>query len=452
MRSAVVLGGSFAGLLAARVLSDHADEVIIIEPGQGPAGHVSPAQPHHQQLHALLATGHTELEHWLPGITDELVAHGAHLGTATSVQFYSDGVLKPSSTDINMLGATRPFIESHVRDRVLSIDNIRVLSAQARDLLLDGSQVSGVRIARSGGAGGPACEEEMRADLVVDAMGRSSRLSTWLEAHGWGKPPVDRLRIDLGYATAFFRRGEELPDTVIAHSSPGPASGYQQRLSEPGALTAVEGDRWSVVLAGYGDYRPGQDPQEFLRRMRRCVAPLREVADSCEMMSEVAPFSFRESQRRNFGQMKRFPGGLVVAGDAVASVNPIYGQGLTLATLAASSLSAHLRSAKSPRDPALGYFRRLGSAVDAAWQISTAADLAQPHVTGPYPRGYWMTRRAGDMVTAASVIDPVVNHTFTNVLHMRAHPRALARPGLLLRSAAVLASSRTKGPRRWADS
>lgn len=451
MEKAVVLGGSFAGLLAARVLSDHAEEVIIIEPGHRPAGQEFPGQAHHQQLHALLATGHTEMERWLPGITDELVAHGARLGTGTAVQFYSDGVLRPS-TDVDMLGATRPFIERHVRDRVLSIGNVGIVSARARDLLMQGSRVSGVRIARSGGAVGPECEEEIRADLVVDAMGRSSRLSTWLEKHGWGRPPVDRLRIDLGYATAFFRRGEELSDTVIAHSSPGPASGYQQRLSEPGALTAVEGDRWSVVLAGYGDYSPGRDPQEFLRRMRRCVAPLREVADRCEMMGEVAPFTFTESQRRNFAQMKRFPGGLVVAGDAVASVNPIYGQGLTLATLAASSLSAYLRSSTSPHDPALGYFRRLSSAVDAAWQISTAADLAQPHVTGPYPRGYWVTRRAGDMVTAASVIDPVVNETFTRVLHMRAHPRALAGPGVLLRSAAVLVSSRRKGPRRSADS
>ncbi|MER5985651.1 hypothetical protein [Streptomyces sp. NPDC001787] len=390
------------------------------------------------------------MERWLPGITDELVAHGARLGTGASVQFYSDGVLKPPSDDIDMLGATRPFIERHVRDRVLSIGKVRIVGAQARDLLFEGSRVSGVRIARSSGAGSPASEDEIRADLVVDAMGRSSRLSTWLEAHGWEKPPVDRLRIDLGYATACFRRGEELPDTVIAHSSPGPASGYQQRLSEPGALTAVEGDRWSVVLAGYGDYRPGEDPDEFLRRMRRCVAPLREVANSCELIGEVTPYSFKESQRRNFAQMKKFPGGLVVAGDAVASVNPIYGQGLTLATLAASSLSAHLRSAMSPRDPALGYFRRLGSAVDAAWQISTAADLAQPHVTGPYPRGYWMTRRAGDMVAAASVIDPIVNRTFTSVLHMQAHPRALARPSVLLRSARVLAS--TWSPRRSVDS
>ncbi|MEV7297698.1 hypothetical protein AB0N79_39795 [Streptomyces microflavus] len=77
-----------------------------------------------------------------------------------------------------------------------------------------------------------------------------------------------------------------------------------------------------------------------------------------------------------------------------------------------------------------------GCAATAAWSLSP---------------GYWVTRRAGGMFTAASVIDPVVNDAFTSVLHMRAHLRALARNGLLLRSAVVLAS-RTKGPCRSAAS
>lgn len=73
-----------------------------------------------------------------------------------------------------------------------------------------------------------------------------------------------------------------------------------------------------------------------------------------------------------------------------------------------------------------------GCAAPAAWSLSP---------------DYWVTWRAGGMFTAASVIDPVVNDAFTSVLHMR----ALARPGLLLRSAVVLAS-RTKGPCRSAAS
>ncbi|AYN41607.1 hypothetical protein D9753_25075 [Streptomyces dangxiongensis] len=436
MRRAIVMGGSFAGLLAARVLADHASEVVVLEPdGANGSSH---GAPHRHQLHALLSMGHAQLDRWLPGLTEDLLAGGARLGVGAEVSYYVDGVLKPCVPSNTMLGATRLFLEEHVRRRVLAVPNISLVRAQARDLIFDGAKVCGIRFTS-------ACDTmtsdklaELDGDLVVDAMGRSSRLGSWLLRNGWDSAPMDRMRVDLGYATAEFHRGNELPGTVIAHASPGPASGYRQHLSEPGALVAVEGNRWSVVMVGYNDYRPGRDPEAFLERMRRCVAPIREVADQCKLDGDIRTFYFRESQRRRFTRLKRFPGGLIVAGDAVASVNPAYGQGLTLATLAASSLSAHLRSGASPREPAWDYFRRLGAVVDAAWNVSATADLAQPHVSGPYPPGYRLIRWASDRVVEASIIDPTVNKEFMAVVNMRKHPRALTRPRLLLRSARVL--------------
>ncbi|MEW2132069.1 hypothetical protein [Streptomyces sp. NPDC005435] len=444
------MGGSFAGLLAARVLADHADEVVVLEPDGGSGR----GAPHRHQLHALLSMGYVRLNRLFPGLGEQLIAGGARLGTGPEVQYYVDGVLKACVPDNQLIGATRPFLEDHVRRHVLALHNVRVVRAQARDLMFSGARVCGVRFSpaedtagdTAGDATGDAAGDpprdtalaELDADLVVDAMGRSSRLGSWLRAHGWESAPLDRMRVDLGYATASFHRGDELPGTVVAHASPGPATGYRAELSEPGALVAVEGDRWSVVMVGYDDYRPGPDPEEFLRRMRRCVTPLRVVADRCRLDGEIKTFHFRESVRRDFTRLGRFPGGLVSLGDAVASVNPAYGQGLTLATLGASALAAQLRSGASPREPAWEYFRRLGVIVDAAWQTSTTADLAQPHVTGPYPPGYRLIRWAGDKVVEASVIDPVVNREFMAVVNMRKHPRALTSPRVLLRTARVL--------------
>ncbi|MFC0843360.1 NAD(P)/FAD-dependent oxidoreductase [Streptomyces noboritoensis] len=437
MRRAVVLGGSVAGLLAARVLSDHADEVVVLEPDDLAEHGTGRGAPQRDQLHAVLSMGHVQLERWLPGLTAELVGGGAHLGEGPrAVRFFVDGVLKAPVPRLRMLGATRPFIEQHIRRRVLALPNVVVRRERAYDLLFSGGRVCGVRFS----AMGDGVHGDIEADLVVDAMGRASRLAAWLERGGWEPPPSDRMTVDLGYATASFHRGDELPGTVIAHSMPGPASAYLPARCEPGALAAVEGDRWSVVLAGYADYRPGRGPQEFLTRLRRCVAPLREVAERCAMDGDVRTFHFPESRRRRFTQLTRFPGGLVAVGDSVASVNPIYGQGLTLATLQASSLSAHLRTGADPHAPAWEYFRRVRTVVDAAWQLSTTADLAQPHVTGPYPRGYRLMRWAGDRITTASVLDTRVNETFMDVVNMRAHPKALTRPSLLLRAARVLAA------------
>ncbi|MDX2563107.1 hypothetical protein PV371_26100 [Streptomyces sp. TX20-6-3] len=439
MKRAVVLGGSFAGLLAARVLSDFAEQVVVVEPdlldGDG-TGH---GAPHRRQLHALLAMGHTHVERLFPGITREMLRGGARLGEGDAVQFYVDGAKKPPVADSRMLGATRPFVEAHVRRRVTALPDVTREHATAKGLLLRGSRVVGVRLETARTAnGGPASAYELPADLVVDAMGRSSRLGHWLTELGWDAPPVDRMRVDLGYATARFARGNELRDTVIAHATPGPAGAYLPTLCEPGALAAVEDDAWSVVLAGYAEHRPGRDRAEFLARMKRCVAPVREVAERCEMLGDVEPFHFRESRRHRFTDLTRFPGGLVAIGDAMATVNPVYGQGLTLAALQASSLAVHLRSGASPHTPARDYFRRAGVVVDAAWQLSTTADLAQPHVTGPYPRGYRLLRWAGDRITTASVRDTEVNQAYMDVVHMRRHPKALTAPRVLARTARVL--------------
>ncbi|PKV82645.1 NAD(P)/FAD-dependent oxidoreductase [Streptomyces sp. TLI_146] len=443
MKQAIVLGGSFGGLLAARVLSDHTDDVVVIDTDDLSTSGTGPGAPHRDQLHALLAMGHLRLERWFPGITEETVADGALLGQGSQVQFHVDGVRKVDLPEARMLSATRPFLESHLRRRVMALPNVRFLHGRASGLLDDGRRITGVRITPVAPAPEHPHPDEftLDADLVVDAMGRSSRLGKWLQASGWEAPPLDRMRVDLGYATASFTRGDELPGTVIAHATPGPASNYRPQLSEPGALAAVEDSQWSVVLAGYTDYRPGPDPEQFLARMRRCVAPLRTVADVCTMVGEVRPYHFRESTRREFTRLTRFPGGLVALGDSVASVNPIYGQGLTLAALQASSLAVHLASGAHPHAPAWDYFRRARTVVGAAWDLATTADLAQPHVTGPYPRGYRLSRWAGDQLITASVHDSRVNSAFTDVLHMNAHPRTLTRPSLLLRAAL------TRGPR-----
>jgi hypothetical protein len=170
---AVVLGGSFAGLLAARVCSDFADEVVVLEPDDLSDGASGPGAPHRQQLHALLAQGHAQLERWFPGIVMEMVSNGAQLGRGTAVQFYVDGKLRPPIGDAEMIGATRPYIEHSVRRRTQALPNVRFVEGRAQGLLLQRDRLRGVRFA----VGGERADQELEADFVVDAMGRSSRLS-----------------------------------------------------------------------------------------------------------------------------------------------------------------------------------------------------------------------------------------------------------------------------------
>ena len=63
-------------------------------------------------------------------------------------------------------------------------------------------------------------------------------------------------------------------------------------------------------------------------------------------------------------------------GDAVCSVNPIYGQGMTMAALQVHALRALLANGQCPSPEQ--YFRRIAKAIDPAWQMTIGADLANP--------------------------------------------------------------------------
>lgn len=196
----------------------------------------------------------------------------------------------------------------------------------------------------------------------------------------------------------------------------------------------MEGQRGNVVIAGYDAYRPSRDPDAFRTRMVHCVEPLQQVAKYCEMDGEPGTFYVRDSQRRHFTGLPRFPGGLVVIGDALASDNPIYGQGTSMATLQAAALARYLATSRPVHLSAYRYFRRVVAVVNAAWRLSTTADLAQPHVAGPCPFGYPLLRWAADQVTRASIIGPQIDSTYMDVVHMRRHPRVLTSPRVLLRT------------------
>ena len=81
---AVVVGGSMAGMLAARVLADHFDCVTLLERDHFPETPTArKGLPQGRHVHVLLERGRMALERLLPGLTDGAGAAGAELLDAT---------------------------------------------------------------------------------------------------------------------------------------------------------------------------------------------------------------------------------------------------------------------------------------------------------------------------------------------------------------------------------
>src|SRR3954452_11847510 len=151
-RRAVVLGGSVAGLMAARVLSDHADEVVIIERDDlaaldvsdgdiaaDPIDAIGPRRgvPQGSQVHALLPSGQIQLERWFPGFVDSALSAGAVSPPPDGFRFYMDGDLRAApqgEPGMPALISSRPFLEALVRHRVLALPNVRLVTGAVEGL------------------------------------------------------------------------------------------------------------------------------------------------------------------------------------------------------------------------------------------------------------------------------------------------------------------------------
>jgi len=205
--SAIVIGGSMAGLLAARVLSDRYREVTIVERDTFPIGaEQRRGVPQGRHTHGLLAGGCTALEKLFPGIARALVEAGAVTGDVARDcrWFLEGGYLSRPAGGLKGLFVSRPTLEAAVRVRTLALPNVRKReNAIVTSLVISerSERVSGIKVDG----------EVLAADLVIDATGRGSRTPHWLRNMGYPPPREETVHVDLGYATRFFRRHRLLP-------------------------------------------------------------------------------------------------------------------------------------------------------------------------------------------------------------------------------------------------
>ncbi|MGF7233802.1 MAG: FAD-dependent oxidoreductase, partial [Frankia sp.] len=129
-RHAVVLGGSVAGLLAARVLAETFDRVTIVERDAGPVEGFRRGAPQGRHLHGLLEGGRRILEELYPGLTAELAADGAPTTEVLvgSRWYFAGRRAYPQPTGLTSVLAARPLLETVLRARTVAGPGIRLLT------------------------------------------------------------------------------------------------------------------------------------------------------------------------------------------------------------------------------------------------------------------------------------------------------------------------------------
>ncbi|MGW2205386.1 FAD-dependent oxidoreductase [Streptomyces sp. NPDC001774] len=428
-RHAVVIGGSLAGLLAARVLSEHAERVTVVERDRFPEGpDARPGVPQSRHVHVLLDAGQQALDDLLPGLTGELRELGApRVGMPEDMIQWQNGrwfSRLPATT--HLYTGPRAQLEWLVRRRVLADPRIEtVQGTETIGLIGDASRVRGVLL-RERGAGNTRESRTLKADLVVDASGRGTHAPDWLAAIGAEAPHEETIDTGLAYATRMYR-GAADPGTDAAGFNvvPNPEQVY-------GGVVLPIGDGLHLVtLSGLRDDRPPTDDAGFEAFAAKLPHPvLSEWMAKATPESSVHGFRQTANIRRRYDRPGRRPAGFLATGDALCAFNPIYGQGMTVAALNAVALRralADLRTTPTTR----AVQKAVLDSSKQAWDISAGADRNMPGATGnatgssamDRPVGWYMRRlqqRYGG--------DPVVGAAFRSVLTLTAPMTSLFAP------------------------
>ncbi|MBW7883725.1 MAG: FAD-dependent monooxygenase [Caldilineaceae bacterium] len=427
-RHAIIIGGSMAGLLTARVLSEHFARVTILE--RDPVDDVPEArkgQPQTRHLHALLARGLEIMTRYFPDLPEALAANGAIVGDLGDlVRWYTFGGYRlQRKTGLVGASMSRPLLEWLVRQRVLALPAVRLIdNCRVEGLVFDASQqrVAGLQIERRDQEQGL---ETMEADLVVDASGRGT-----LEAAGFGRPLESTVKVGVGYATRLYRRKpsnvEETEFFIVTGEPP-----HDKRS---GLIFPIEGDRWICTLAGLAGDHPALDEEGFMAFARSLAAPdIYNQLVKLEPVSDIVGHKLPSSLRRHYEKMRTFPKGYLVLGDAICSFNPIYGQGMTSAAMQAEALDTLLRERPSTAMDGLAkeFFQRAARIVDIPWQLAVGADFQYPETEGKKAMGTDLINAYVTKVHRATQHDPVVYQEFLKVMNLIQPPASLFHPRIV---------------------
>lgn len=437
-RHAVVLGGSLAGLLTARVLADYFEHVTLIErDAYSQTSETRKGIPQANHVHGLLVRGCQILEQLFPGLQDELVAAGAPLlDMANEIAWFTRagwGIRFPS--ELKVLAFTRPLLDLHVRRRLAGNANVEILdNTDVLRLIPDtnSNHVAGVLICPRTSGADRRVAKELRADLVVDTTGRASRAPRWLSDLGYEPPKEIVIDANLGYASRLYRIPENFHgDWQCAYVQSAPPDRKRGAI-----LFKVEDNRWLVTLTGGGGDHPPSDEPGFLEFARSLAeSTIYDAIRIAEPLTPIKTHRATQNRLRHYEHAKELPENFLLLGDAVCAFNPVYGQGMTTAALGALMLQKMLRERNGDLSGLSRRFqKRLAKVNEAPWMMATGEDYRYTETVGGSPN--LMNRfmhRYMDHVLQLATRSTSVRRVLLRAFNLLVPPTALFKPSILFR-------------------
>jgi 2-polyprenyl-6-methoxyphenol hydroxylase-like FAD-dependent oxidoreductase len=366
-----VLGAGPAGLSTALAVARAGHRVLLVErdPAEVTSGENAFHWPrkgvgHFLLPHAFNPRGRLEMRTHLPDVYAALVDAGAE---ELDLRGRLPGPSRPGDEELVYLGVRRPLIEWALRKAVLAQPEIELLpDTRVVGLLGDSRRVEGARTEQG----------ELRADLVVDALGRTSPAPAWLAEIGASPPALETSDCDVLYYTRYYRvrQGETLPE--------GPWVPTPRGILPYCLFSSFPGDNhtFGALLA----ILPQDGDLKILRRVEAFEAAVAAMPalDSWTSRSEpitdvLAMGSLQNSLRRYRSDGRRGIPGFVPVGDALCHTNPMFALGLSQSLIHAFALATAMADASSLEDVPEAYLRTVEPEAVERFVLATECDQAR---------------------------------------------------------------------------
>ncbi len=425
----LVLGASLSGLFVAAAAASAGSSVVLLDRDVLPDVPAPRAGvPQGTQPHVLLRRGQLAAEDLLPGLRRRLTDAGAVSIDTGRIAWLGEHGWQPTSPSYELLSMTRPLLEHVVRQQVLALPGVQLRA---------GTAVTGLRRDERGWEvvvrGGPV----LRAPLVVDATGRASRLPQWLAELGLRLPQPARVDARLGYATQVFAGGPDPRDlpAVVLQATPASLVG--------GAAFPIEGGGWLVSAVGFGDHRPPRDAASMGAFLAALPDPaVSDLSRCAQPRGDVAVHRQTDNRRHRYGEVRDWPDGLLVVGDALCCFDPVYGQGISVAACEAVLVREAMTAGLRPGS-ARCLLRSFDRVVSLPWTLATGEDLRMPTSAGRQTRAQAAVSAWAAEVSRRAVHGDLRAHAvLMSTYHLVGSPMALLHPAVL----ASVARARLRGP------
>ncbi|OBK97705.1 oxygenase [Mycobacterium asiaticum] len=445
--TAVIIGGSIAGIAAAKACSETFERVIVLEQDDAHRrreGRPGAAQGWH--LHHLLTAGQIELERFFPGIVDDMVREGAfRVDMAAQYRIRLGGSWKkPGTSDIEIVCAGRPLLEWCVRRRLDGEPRIDFrYESEVTDLILDRANNSVIGVAVGEDA------QVIPAEFVVDASGKNTRVPEYLERLGIGAPEVEQDIINCFYSTMQHRvppeRQWQDKVMVICYAYRPFEDTYAAQYYTDSSRTLL-----STSLVAYNCYSPPRTAKEFREFADRMPSPIvGENIDGLEPASPIYNFRYPNMLRLHYEKKRNLPRALVAVGDAYTSADPVSGLGMSLALKEVREMQVLLaKYGPGHRELPHRYYRSIAKMADTAWFVIREQNLRfnwMKDVQKKRPFYFGVLTWYMDRLLELVHDDLEAYREFLAVVHLVKPPLALMKPGIASRVLGKWARTRLSG-------